>query len=152
MAKATKSAKKPSKKAAAKNGGSTDAVDTGSAAQAADGPPSMKILGQYLKDLSFENPNAPQSLGGQAQPEINISVNVNARPLAETDFEVELHLEAKAMQQETTVFAADLLYCYDSASYSDNSNQSVVIYVRVGIAWGAADNRRLCASSDLFPR
>src|SRR3954465_3639882 len=62
--------------------------------------PSMRILAQYLKDLSFENPNAPQSLGGQQQPEINISVNVNARNLAPLDFEVELHLDAKATATE----------------------------------------------------
>lgn len=73
--------------------------------------PSMKILGQYLKDLSFENPNSPQSLSvQQGQPEINIQVNVNAKPLATNDFEVELHLEAKATHQNKVVFAADLLY------------------------------------------
>lgn len=73
--------------------------------------PQMKILGQYLKDLSFENPNAPQSLNTQAgQPEISISVNVNARTLTATDFEVELHLDAKASHNEKVVFAAELLY------------------------------------------
>src|SRR5688572_11518065 len=73
--------------------------------------PQMKILGQYLKDFSFENPNAPQSLSTQAgQPEISISVNVNARTLTATDYEVELHLEAKASHNEKVVFAADLLY------------------------------------------
>lgn len=73
--------------------------------------PQMKILGQYLKDLSFENPNAPQSLNTQTgQPEISISVNVNARTLTATDFEVELHLDAKASHNEKVVFAAELLY------------------------------------------
>jgi preprotein translocase subunit SecB len=73
--------------------------------------PQMKVLGQYLKDLSFENPNAPQSLNTQTgQPEINISVNVNARTLTATDYEVELHLEAKASHEQKVVFAADLLY------------------------------------------
>jgi preprotein translocase subunit SecB len=73
--------------------------------------PQMKILGQYLKDLSFENPHAPQSLNTQAgQPEISISVNVNARTLSATDYEVELHLEAKASHEQKVVFAADLLY------------------------------------------
>ena len=71
----------------------------------------MKILGQYLKDLSFENPNAPQSLGVQlGQQEVAISVNVNARTLSPTDFEVELHIEAKASQQAKAVFVAELLY------------------------------------------
>ena len=73
--------------------------------------PSVRILGQYLKDLSFENPNAPQTLAPQqAQPDINISVNVNARNLSDTDFEVELHLDAKATAQDKVVFAAELIY------------------------------------------
>ncbi len=73
--------------------------------------PSLKILGQYLKDLSFENPNAPLSLAPQQQqPDINISVNVNARNLGPSDFEVELHLDAKATADGKVIFAADLLY------------------------------------------
>lgn len=72
--------------------------------------PSLRILGQYLKDLSFENPNAPQTLSGQVQPDINISVNVNARNLTASDFEVELHLDAKATVQDKVVFAAELVY------------------------------------------
>ncbi|PZF77593.1 protein-export chaperone SecB [Aestuariivirga litoralis] len=77
--------------------------------QATQEQPSMRILGQYLKDLSFENPNAPHSLSQEA-PEISVSVNVNARPLAATDFEVELHLDAKAMAQDKVAFAAELVY------------------------------------------
>ena len=73
--------------------------------------PSMRIIGQYLKDLSFENPNAPQSLSPQqTQPDINIAVNVNARNLGPTDYEVELHLDAKATLQDKVIFAAELLY------------------------------------------
>lgn len=73
--------------------------------------PGMKILGQYLKDFSFENPNAPGSLGPQQrQPDISISVNVNARNLGPNDFEVELQLDAKATNEGKVVFAADLLY------------------------------------------
>lgn len=73
--------------------------------------PSMRILGQYLKDLSFENPHAPQSLAPQkAQPEINISINVNARNLAPSDFEVELHIDAKATSESKVIFAAEILY------------------------------------------
>ncbi len=73
--------------------------------------PSMRILGQYLKDLSFENPNAPTSLTPQTkQPDINISVNVNARNLGTADFEVELHIDAKASAEGKVIFAADILY------------------------------------------
>lgn len=120
MAKSTKSApKKAASKAAPKNNGASaksegaavTAAPAGAEGQDASVAPSMKILGQYLKDLSFENPNAPQSLGiQQGQPEINISVNVNAKNLAPTDYEVELHLDAKAMHEGKAVFAAELLY------------------------------------------
>ncbi|HHI82369.1 MAG TPA: protein-export chaperone SecB [Rhizobiales bacterium] len=115
MAKATKKpVKKPAKKApkpaaAATNGGADESAASDSSGQ--QGQPSMNIIGQYLKDLSFENPNAPQSLAIQdGQPEINISVNVNAKNLAPTDYEVELHIEAQAKHQGNTVFAAELLY------------------------------------------
>ncbi len=73
--------------------------------------PSMRILGQYLKDLSFENPNAPTSLAPQTkQPDINISVNVNARNLGTVDFEVELHIDAKASSEGKVIFAGEILY------------------------------------------
>lgn len=80
------------------------------AAQKPQGQPSIRVITQYLKDLSFESPNAPQVLANQSQPDINISVNVNARNLAPTDFEVELELNAKASNQDKVVFAAEVLY------------------------------------------
>ncbi len=116
MAKSTKSAPKKAatKTAPKKNGSGSSSADAANAsdAQTPQGTaPTLKILGQYLKDLSFENPHAPQSLGTQqGQPEINISVNVNAKNLAPTDYEVELHLDAKALHEGKTVFAAELLY------------------------------------------
>ncbi len=94
------------------NGSAATSPETPEAAgQKPQGQPSIRILGQYLKDLSFESPNAPQALAPQqAQPDINIAVNVNARNLAATDFEVELHLNAKASSQDKAVFAAELIY------------------------------------------
>ena len=126
MAKTTKPVKATAKKAVGRspmapkvNGKSkTAAVTTGDATPTLSAPPpapgaqpSLKILGQYMKDFSFENPNAPQSLAPQQQqPDINIAVNVNARNLAPNDFEVELHLDAKATSDGKVIFAADLLY------------------------------------------
>ena len=107
--------KSPTSDSASENieNGSTASDASGSeAATAPQGQPSIRILGQYLKDLSFENPNAPQSLvqQQQEQPEISISVNVNARPLATNDFEVEIQLDAKAMSKDKIAFAAELVY------------------------------------------
>ena len=51
--------------------------------------PQIGVLAQYVKDLSFENPNAPRSLTptGQ-QPTLNVQVHVDAKPASETDVEV----------------------------------------------------------------
>lgn len=84
----------------------------GSATQTdAASPPQINALAQYIKDLSFENPNAPQSLGPQEKaPNISINVNVGARQLAETDYEVELVLEGRAGEGAGTLFNFELKY------------------------------------------
>jgi preprotein translocase subunit SecB len=77
----------------------------------ADEPlPQVAILTQYVKDLSFENPNAPASLQSQEQPRIDVNVAVNAKRAADNVFEVELKINAKAVAGENTAFVIDLLY------------------------------------------
>jgi len=73
--------------------------------------PQIGVLAQYVKDLSFENPNAPRSLTptGQ-QPTINIQVNVEAAPQSGTDFEVTLRLEGKAESQGMLLFGFELVF------------------------------------------
>ncbi len=79
--------------------------------QATQTSPQLNVLGQYIKDFSFENPNAPRSLApSQTQPAINIQINVNAAPLSETDFEVSLTLEGKAELSGSVLFAFDLTF------------------------------------------
>lgn len=73
------------------------------------GMPQLEALAQYVKDLSFENPNAPRSLGPQeTPPNISIQVNVNAKPMGPGEFEVELMLEGKAGEGEGLLFSFDL--------------------------------------------
>lgn len=73
--------------------------------------PTLNILAQYIKDLSFENPGAPRSLQARDKaPAININVNVNANPLSETDFDIVLTLTAEAKDGDKVVFAAELVY------------------------------------------
>jgi preprotein translocase subunit SecB len=73
--------------------------------------PSLNILAQYIKDLSFENPGAPRSLQARDKaPSININVNVNANPLSETEFDVILTLNAEAKDGDKTVFNVELAY------------------------------------------
>jgi preprotein translocase subunit SecB len=73
--------------------------------------PTLNILAQYVKDLSFENPGAPQSLRGRDKaPSININVNVNANPIADKEFDVTLTLNAKATYDNDVLFNAELVY------------------------------------------
>ena len=89
----------------ATNGGSAQAQPS------ADQAPSLNALAQYAKDFSFENPNAPRSLAPQQQgPTINIQVNVNAKQLADTDFEIDLKLEGDGKVGTEVLFAFDLTY------------------------------------------
>ena len=66
---------------------------------------------QYLKDLSFESPNAPEALTEMnADPEINIGVNVEARKLGDADFEVSLLLNVQAEDGGKKIFIVELEY------------------------------------------
>jgi len=74
--------------------------------------PQIGILTQYVKDFSFENPNAPRSLAPSTQqPAIAINIGVEAAPLAASDVEVTLRLEGKAEAQGMLLFGFELLYC-----------------------------------------
>ncbi|WP_448205214.1 protein-export chaperone SecB [Azospirillum sp. sgz302134] len=71
----------------------------------------MHVLAQYVKDLSFENPNAPQSLmPGQAQPQVDIGVDVQAQPVGEDVYEVVLKLRCEAKQGESVAFLTEVAY------------------------------------------
>ncbi len=88
-----------------------DGNGNGGAAQGPSGAPALNALGQYLKDFSFENPNAPRSLGPQEKsPSIAIQVNVNVKQLAPSDFEVAITLDAKAGEGADLLFKLDLEY------------------------------------------
>ena len=88
------------------NGG-TPQTDAAAPAQ----QPGIHVLGQYIKDLSFENPGAPNSLrASDKAPNLDVNVNVNARPISESDFEIELKLDAKAKRGADTLFVAEITY------------------------------------------
>ena len=75
----------------------------------ADMQPQLSVVAQYIKDFSFENPNAPQSLSPTSEPPpIGIQINVNAQPLSDTDIEVSLKLEGKAESNNSLLFGFDL--------------------------------------------
>ncbi len=73
--------------------------------------PRFSVLTQFTRDFSFENPNAPRSLAPQSQaPRINLQINVNARQLSPTDYEVSLLLEGGAGEGPDSLFKFELNY------------------------------------------
>ena len=83
----------------------------GGSAREAQAKPNFNVITQYIKDFSFENPNAPESLmQPQQKPQITIQVNVNQNQLSSTDFEVALKVEGKGELTGSVLFAFDLSY------------------------------------------
>ncbi|MBA3810936.1 MAG: protein-export chaperone SecB [Caulobacteraceae bacterium] len=72
--------------------------------------PGIRILAQYVRDLSFESPHVPDSLRGTVQPQIELGVELNAKGREDALFEVELKLTARAAREAETVFHIELLY------------------------------------------
>lgn len=73
--------------------------------------PSMALAAQYTKDLSFENPRAPQSLAPTGKrPDIRLAVDVQAKPLKENSYEVALHMKVEAKAGDDPMFIVDLVY------------------------------------------
>ena len=91
----------------AENDGVMDLSELGNGADTA---PQVGLLSQYVKDLSFENPNAPRSFQAASQPQIEVNVNVQARRQNEELFEVDLKIEVTAKTEGQTGFIVDLLY------------------------------------------
>lgn len=81
-----------------------------SSGRAANGA-ELSVLAQYVKDLSFENPSAPQSLQGPGEnPELKVGVNVNAGPRGEDIYEVALQIEAHAKSEAGVIYNVELMY------------------------------------------
>ncbi len=73
--------------------------------------PQLQLLTQYIRDLSFENPNAPGSLQSGPTPAIELEIGVGATTAQENVFEVSLSISVKATREEKTSFIIELVYC-----------------------------------------
>lgn len=83
----------------------------GGTAPPGDGKRQVIINAQYVKDLSFENPRAPQSLMQQGTaPDVQINVDVKAGTLAPDIYEVIMTLRADAKQGTDAMFVVELVY------------------------------------------
>ncbi|MGV1015317.1 MAG: protein-export chaperone SecB [Methyloceanibacter sp.] len=71
----------------------------------------LTVLAQYIKDLSFESPAAPQSLQGPGQnPQLKVGINVNAGPRGDDAYEVILNLDVHAKSDAGVIYNIELVY------------------------------------------
>ena len=86
-------------------------IDPGAGAPEAAAEPGIRILAQFIRDLSFENPRAPDALRQSPdQPAIDLNVEMNARGRDDGLFEVDLKLSARATRSDGPLFIVELLY------------------------------------------
>lgn len=71
-----------------------------------------KIISQYIKDLSFENPKGPFPFAKKEErPAISVTVDVKANDTSnENIYEVILSIKVSATNQDNDVFLIDLIY------------------------------------------
>lgn len=81
-----------------------------SAGNGNDGLPQVGILAQYVKDLSFENPNAPAVFQWQGQPQMDVQVNIGVSGVGEDVHEVVLKIEVEAKSEQGVAFRCEALY------------------------------------------
>jgi preprotein translocase subunit SecB len=73
--------------------------------------PQVNVIGQYIKDLSFECPDATRFFSGPGKnPNLQINFNVQVRNIQQDAFEVALSLEGEAKSDEGVLYNVELLY------------------------------------------
>jgi preprotein translocase subunit SecB len=76
------------------------------------GPPlQVRVVGQYIKDLSFENPNVRKLMDGPGEkPALRVEVNVNATKMADKIFESAIEFKAQATSKAGVIYDMELAY------------------------------------------
>ncbi|MCB1517024.1 MAG: protein-export chaperone SecB [Hyphomicrobiaceae bacterium] len=73
--------------------------------------PQISIAAQYIRDLSFENPEAPKSImAGPTPPHFNVGINVGVKKQEDDLYAVELTINAKAERDSDVLFSIELIY------------------------------------------
>jgi preprotein translocase subunit SecB len=73
--------------------------------------PHLRVLAQYVKELSFRNPMAAGSARAyETQPTIDMGVEVKSRRIEGDAYEVDLHISVQAHREAEPMFSVDLTY------------------------------------------
>ncbi len=74
----------------------------------------MRVLGQFIRDMSFENVMAQKGVSGDVQPEISVQVNLDAKKRQQDhqyEVAIKLNLKSKAKGLEDVLFLFEIDYC-----------------------------------------
>jgi preprotein translocase subunit SecB len=97
--------------------------------------PGIQVVAQYIKDLSFENPNAPECLVGKwPQPETAVQISLRHQHVGDGAYECAVHMrvEAKRKDDQRTAFILDISYGALVALHNiPKENHSPVLMVEV---------------------
>lgn len=75
-----------------------------------DNQPGIGIVSQYVKDLSFENPNSPAIFSNQNAPKIDVQFNIGATQVGEGVTEVVLKIDVRAEAGDQIAYVVELAY------------------------------------------
>jgi len=93
--------------------------------------PNLQVVGQYIKDLSFENPGATSNINDR--PQIELAVDLNAARMAEADmYEVELKSRVDAKNDAKPLFLLEVAYAgiFRLSNVPDTATQQMILLIQ----------------------
>ena len=89
----------------------------------------ITLLGQYIKDLSFENPMAPNLPPRDKNPTVNLDVNSTYLDLKNDNHEVNLKIRSSASIEDETLFIIELQYAglIKSVIKNDEDKKNLIV-------------------------
>ena len=89
----------------------SDTKETTTEQASENAEPQFSIEKIYLKDVSFESPDAPTIFTDDWSPEINMDLNSTGKPVDDKIFEVELNITVTAKNKDKTAFLVEIKQC-----------------------------------------
>jgi len=75
--------------------------------------PTMNVLAQYIRDMSFENILAQKGVGGQVAPDVQVQVNLDAKKRGSEDqyeLVIKLRIDSKSKESKDQLFLLEIEY------------------------------------------
>jgi preprotein translocase subunit SecB len=102
----------------------------GTVSNAAPEAPNLQVIGQYIKDLSFENPGAAAEIN--QRPQIDLAVDLNAKRIENDVFEVELKIRVDAKNDGKALFLLEVAYAgvFQLRNIPDTATQQAILLIQ----------------------